>query len=236
MSESPLQTVYQIRRRKEQLLAAEAEEVRSGDFLSGNKKTGYSLNFPISNCQPTKTCSTNCYACSGPIAFKMSILKSLSIEKTLETDIDYAVNKTALEIQKLRLDNLRYSGGGDLSDYGISFIMKLADRLPDVIFWGFTRKINALKALHNARQNIKVIYSLDKTTRDSIRDEVLKDGYKTSFLYESENTVPDNAFVVFANHAKGHLDGSLPRVAHECPAIRDHVTVCNNCRKCFSFI
>ena len=230
--------LYLRRKNKEQhYITSSVITPRDKGFISGNMKTGYSLNFPISNCRPTTTCSQNCYACSGPIAFKNSILKALSIEQQLGQDLPLAVRETAKEIKRLKLDNLRYSGGGDLSDSGVEYIKQLANALPEVIFWGFTRKVDVAEQLINSNKlNIKVIFSLDKTTPSSILTKVANLKLNTSWLYDdSNNPPPRDVYVTFANHANGRLDKTLTKLAGECPAIHDHSVHCDECRHCFNF-
>jgi hypothetical protein len=214
--------------------------LRTKDYISGNSKTGHSLNFPIINCRPTKKCSENCYACSGPISFKYSLLKALSIEESIKTNLSFAVEKTVGEIRKLGLTNLRYSGSGDLTEDGVKYIDSLSTECPDVIFWGFTRKLEIVEGLLSLNKgNVKVIFSCDDSTllKDIVQAKQL--GVKLSWLYtDKAQTMFSNhqdVLVVFANHKNGKLDESLPKVAKECPAVRDHSIGCNECQRCFNF-
>jgi len=206
------------------------------NFLSNNSKTDWSLNFPIHNCYPTPLCSGNCYACSGPITFKNSIKKSLKLEHTIENHQEYALLKLVDEITRHKLTNLRYSGGGDLSENSASFILAVAARLPNVIFWGFTRKISIAKLLHNSLPNIKAIFSIDSSTTEKTLNEIYANNWKTAWLYTSQDDeIPDDIYITFANHKNGRLDNTLPTLTSECPAIRNHDVKCDSCRHCFNF-
>jgi len=228
---------YLRRRDKEQELLTQAEPIRKTGYISSNTKTGHSLNFPILNCTPTKICASSCYACLGPTSWKASLLKALAIENTLQSNMGYALTETVGEIKKLSLTELRYSGGGDLSDHGVNYIIELAALCPDVIFWGFTRKIRvAEKLASSGKSNIKVIYSLDAKTSLAAILKIKELGIKTSWLYNDQaNIIPKDIHIVFVNHVHGSPDPSLKEVNNECPAIRKHQVTCFNCKKCFNF-
>jgi hypothetical protein len=117
----------------------------------------------------------------------------------------------------------------------VEYIKRLADELPNVTFWGFTRKVDVAKGLlSSGKTNIKVIFSLDKSTPGSILTQVEELGVKTSWLYDDSSAViPSSVHVIFPNHANGHLDTSLPQLqSKECPAIRNPKIHCDSCKHC----
>jgi hypothetical protein len=166
--------------------------------------------------------------------FKNSVIKSISLEKTIAKNIDLAVKSLEKEIKTKSLADVRYSGGGELSSHGILLISKLSELLPDVIFWGFTRRIEIAEKLEELRPNVKFIFSLDSSTPKSVLNAMKDKGWKTSWLYESnQDEIPENVHVIFRNHKHGKVDDSLINKKAECPAIINSSLKCKDCGHCF---
>lgn len=142
----------------------------SHDVLSGNKVTGYSVNFPIgSTCQPSKLCSNTCYGLKGPITWSNSLNKQAKNLAWCTQDSQSFVDKLELECKRLiskdAMFYLRWNGVGDLFQASIDALKELNRRVPEMPIWCVTR-IPVFAAQLADLQNLWVHFSLDKSSID----------------------------------------------------------------------
>lgn len=202
-------------------------------LLSGNKKTGISINLPLLNCIPSKRCSETCYACEGPIAFKNSIRKTLKVDAVLRSG---AIEALVDECRKEW--DVRLNGTGDLTLEHVDAILFLATSCPNTIFWGFTRSRPVAEELNNQLENLSIVLSYDSTMSPSHVD-----GYEGPIAFgpvQAQDTIPDDPriIVVFPEHHQSHPDPYIMLHPKDCPATRfevksEKVGACGRCRRCF---
>lgn len=203
-------------------------------ILSGNKKTGVSINLPLINCRPSKRCADTCYACEGHIALPNSIRKTLYVDKLLrEGDLDRLIAECRKEWE------VRLCGSGDFVAEHIPSIFRLADECPKTILWGFTRNRPVAEQINAAKKpNLSIILSYDST----MSDEYIE-GYEGPIAYgprQAEDIVDDDKriIVVFPEHHQAGPHWSIPDHRKDCPAVRmehkeDKHGACTRCRRCF---
>lgn len=224
------------------------EENFTHDILSGNKVTGYSVNFPIgSTCQPSKLCSDTCYGLKGPITWSNALGKQAKNLAWCEQDPQSFIDKLERECAKLISKDsefyLRWNGVGDLFQASVDALQELNRRLPDMPIWCVTRvpKFAAqLADLHN----VWVHFSLDKSSID--RFEQMKDlAPEMNNLFFSYQCEPDEYLEELAVKV-GVLffDGYKIKEANQpwaqspitCPLnLRADISgTCAQCRRCFN--
>lgn len=221
---------YATRVKWERQNLAESRLTEPQEMLSGNSKTGVSLNLPVLNCRPSAKCAKSCYACTGPISFGNSIRKALVVDQKLKRgDIDRLAEECA------RRDNVRLCGSGDLTPEQVPHIIKLAQRCPGTVFWGFTRKVQIAKAINGRAKNLSVILSFD----GSSRDQKFK-GYRGRLAFGPRlpgDEVPKDRrlLVVFPEHIHGQTTKGVERHKLDCPTSRgaEHDNACEKCRRCW---
>ena len=78
-------------------------------LLSGNKVTGYSVNFPIANtCRPSKVCIDTCYYAVGGTSWNASLRKQLWLmDYCQENPVTFA-EQIVQEYHKKKLTYLRW--------------------------------------------------------------------------------------------------------------------------------
>lgn len=137
-------------------------EKRPVSLLSGNKVTGYSVNFPIANtCRPSKVCIETCYYAAGATAWNASLRKQLWLmQHCIENPVEFA-EEIVSEYRKKKLNYLRWNGGGDLFPASVEALNHIGKNHPDVIIWIVTR-IPEMAALVNQHDSLYVHFSLDK--------------------------------------------------------------------------
>jgi Gene product 88 len=136
--------------------------------ISSNTKTGYSLNLPaIKSCPgSTRACRSICYANRGRYL----------MNGALTTDHNWAIvqaDPTAVERIKWPLSKSvkahRLMSSGDIFsvEFGRS-LLRMCDKNPHLIFWGYTRSLGILRALLNERPlppNLTLFISVDKDNK-----------------------------------------------------------------------
>lgn len=221
---------YATRVKWERQNLAEGHLTEPKEMLSGNSKTGVSLNLPVINCRPSAKCSKNCYACSGPISFRNALRKALVVDKKLK---DGDIGKLIVECSRLR--DVRLCGSGDLAKEQVPHIMRLVQSCPGTHFWGFTRKLEIAKLLHGKAKNLSIILSFDSSSKD----QEFK-GYKGRLAFGprvGDEPVPKDKriAVVFPLHINGKFKKEVPVHKLDCPTARGmaHDNACEKCRRCW---
>jgi len=149
-----------------------AAEKKPGSLLSGNKVTGYSVNFPIAGtCQPTKLCVETCYYAAGATTWNASLRKQLWLmEQCIENPVNFAEG-IVKEYRKKKLDYLRWNGGGDLFPSSVEALNHIGEHYPDVVIWIVTR-IPEMAALVGNYESLHLHFSLDAHSLER-RDKAL---------------------------------------------------------------
>jgi hypothetical protein len=144
----------------------EPSEKPPASFLSGNKVTGFSVNFPIANtCRPSKVCIETCYYAVGATAWDNSLRKQLWLmQHCIENPVQFAEEIVA-EYRKKKLEYLRWNGGGSFgllqgfpkwplwSVITNRFIFILA--LISILWNGVKRRLKSLKDPFSFRINVR---------------------------------------------------------------------------------
>jgi hypothetical protein len=140
----------------------EPSEKPPASFLSGNKVTGFSVNFPIANtCRPSKVCIETCYYAVGATAWDNSLRKQLWLmQHCIENPVQFAEEIVA-EYRKKKLEYLRWNGGGDLFPASVEALNHIGEHHPDVVIWIVTR-IPEMAALVGDYESLHLHFSLDK--------------------------------------------------------------------------
>lgn len=200
--------------------------------LSGNKKTGASLNLPLLNCRPSKLCAETCYAMEGYVAQDMSIRHTQAVDAMLRTGLGIA--QLTKECQAR--DDVRLCGIGDLVEDHLPQLFRLAEDCPATIFWGFTRKREIADWVRAKRlSNLTLILSWDHTHPP---EHVA--GYAGPLSYgptRPGDEVPDDPriIVVFPEHHQKDPHPDTAITSKDCPAIRygdEKQDACQRCRRC----
>lgn len=206
--------------------------------FSTNKVTGHSLNFPIAGtCNPSEVCANTCYFACGPSTWTASLAKQKRLQARLDADPRGLADQIVAWARRLRLDFIRWNGGGDLTRNSPQCIDRVATSLPDVPQWVVSRKI-ALAALVVPRPSVYLHLSIDRSSMDRLEAfaKVAPDGLQWFWSYQCDSgeTPPDGpvAPVVFFDHYKPARDE--PR-QFDCPLNwREDISgVCGECRWCF---
>lgn len=199
-------------------------------LLSENTKTGVSLNLPVKNCRPSKHCAKTCYACAGRCLLKMSVVKTLRVDRCLSTgQIDRLSNESNMYA------NVRLCGTGDFLEEQVPHVLRLSQRCPDTLFWGFTRKVKIANQLNGKRKNLRMLLSVDVSTPTK---EYRNYTGKLAFgpVFPGEHVPKDNRIsVVFPLHHRGRLVLNIEEHRLDCPAVRGkigHSLACQACRRC----
>lgn len=140
----------------------EPSEKPPASLLSGNKVTGFSVNFPIANtCQPTKVCIETCYYAAGATSWNASMRKQLWLMRNcVENPILFA-EQIVKEYRKKKLDFLRWNGGGDLFPASVEALNHIGEHHPDVVIWIVTRIPNMAAKVGNY-ESLHLHFSLDR--------------------------------------------------------------------------
>lgn len=230
----------------------EAAEDRGYLQVSENAKTGLSVNLPIvGSCQPTKACSTYCYAGSGMLQFKAAMalqMRNLKLAERLEHASQAVVDRVAMilagDVRKTGKNWLRWNGSGDLVPGTVRIINAMARLCPDIAQWVTSRKPDMIERLDD-HPSIKIMPSLDGTEGAARRDKILamrkkfkKAAYRIAYVrLRDKGLAPKEAFVVFNEHSGPRRYGD-DKDKRACPATVPggpaHDGVCDKCRRCFA--
>jgi hypothetical protein len=206
--------------------------------FSTNKVTRYSLNFPIEGtCAPTKVCAATCYFACGPSTWTASLAKQKRLQGSLDADperLAQSINRWAI---RLRLDYVRWHGGGDMTANSAACIGMVAKRLSGVPQWVVTRKPQ-LAASIVPMPNVYVHFSVDRSSWDRLHEfaSLAPRDLKWHWSYQcdkGEQPPAGIAPIVFRNHYRP-LPGDAPS-RYDCPLnwSDDIAGECGRCRACF---
>lgn len=155
-------------------------------YVGINTKTMFSINVRIANnvevlnqypnaglpfigpsCRPTRWCMRHCYAKAGMMFYSNQQRTYFANSVYFHTAPPDRMAKDAkLAIKKMRkhgVNNLRLSGGGDLSPGYVRFINIAASLDKDFVWWGMTKRADLIKKVV-ARPNVIFQFSIDPTT------------------------------------------------------------------------
>jgi len=199
-------------------------------ILSTNSKTGVSLNFPVSNCTPTKVCEATCYA-------RRHYLIGPTCTAKWNRNSEYLSNtKDCRElIAEARMyTSIRLCGTGDLIQAHVPGLLKLAKGSPQTMIWGMTRKIKVATAVNGRLPNLKLMVSVDASSPKNVWDY---DGVLCYGPRRAEDRIPedDRIITVFPYHSSGKVVGQVPDDPRDCPAVRHKVSGCSECGRCFTW-
>lgn len=231
-----------------QAKTVEGEPSQPGhEILSGNKVTGWSVNFPIGRtCKPSKLCAETCYGLKGPITWRAALSKQARNLAYCKTDPVGFADALATECEK-RLERdpgffLRWNGVGDLFPEAVTAIRALSHRLPRLPIWCVTRIPNFARQLYGI-ENLWIHFSLDRSSMD--RYEAMREDLGLTenlfFSYQSEpgeqlTSLPEGVKVLFFHGYE--ITGANSNWRDEpvvCPLnTRTELSgTCNQCRRCF---
>ena len=217
-------------------------------ILSGNIKTGYSVNFPpAKTCvlSATKVCSQVCYAANPgkPITWKHSIAKQLRVfHYFMNTPVKTIGDRILREIQG-KQNWLRWNGSGDLFGKSVRVINYIAEKDKSIKHCVITRNPRLAKLIRQDLDNIFIGFSLDNTRKSRRRKQIMdKFGHKRLYYTylrtnKGENTM--GAAIVF-NKQGGELHKEKyykEDNGRHCPVdagLMKTKDACGKCRKCFS--
>lgn len=225
-------------------------------WLSGNDKTGYSINTPITlTCQPTKACATYCYGLGGRIALDGALRRQVqnyeAFERLAKASEEVVETEARILGEEVLAQQpfLRFFGVGDLQEGSARFIKALAKHVPGLALWVSTRRVDIATGLCNKHvyKSLHVMLSIDETTPSeklSKMRELVRRGQGQFFLAyvqrRADEVPPEDVSVVFAEH-RGAFRAPWTRgeaALKMCPATvaggADHEGACERCRFCFS--
>jgi hypothetical protein len=196
-------------------------------LLSENRKCGASIDLPIQgHCTPTKHCNKDCYAHIGFQAFPNAKRKQTFISQYLTgPDISQLIKECRAH------PSIRLNGSGDLNPSHLLNVIRLAKALPNVMFWGMTRKPPIARYLNGKAPNLKMLLSIDASTPESVWKT-----YKGPLCWgprHAEDNIPDDPRIitVFPKHVTGKVK-DIPHHPKDCPAVRHTVDGCLSCNRC----
>jgi len=233
----------------------ELEPLPTAVRLSGNSKTGWSINAPLSECEPTAECSRVCYVLNSPMGrFPDSLRVMLrnqrlfdSLEHADQSAVDAVAYGLAHDCRRARVDFLRWNGSGDLSPGAVRVVNALLRIMPDMPIWCISRKPSVIEQLSDA-PSLRLQISIDRTTAPSRRDALQRaakrfDRAAVKFAYTrtSEDAPAPDFIAVTFNYHKGSKRSSWGPDATACAATvpvseggAAHDNACASCRRCFA--
>lgn len=222
-------------------LKVKTHSLQAGDLLgedenpfSTNKVTGWSINYPIvPTCVPTKVCVKTCYFGQGPSTWSAALKKQLRLYNSTVADPERTARRIALWAARLRLDFVRWNGGGDLFLESVECINEAAPLMPDIPQWVVTRLPHRAVNIKPA-PNVYVHFSLDRESWPRVA-AMRPYGGNWFWSYQCDKgEVPAKSLapVVFYDHYDPHGE---PLNSDDCPlnAAEDISGVCGRCRRCF---
>lgn len=245
-----MMTVQSLRKKFLPVIQDSQIEMSDSIQISSNGKTGHSINLSIlETCQPTKECSKYCYGIRGPSAFSNSIKaqhRNTLRFQYLETAPFHVIleecEKIYSVLNKSGKNWIRWNGVGDLIPGSIRVINAFAEIYPDIIHWVVTRKVREAAQLKDL-SNIRILFSLDKSTPEKIKNEALNlsKNYKNgivrySWTQRDMERAPEYIDIVFNEHIlrKRSVFNQDFRVCEATLPNHSHLDSCNSCRRCFA--
>lgn len=167
----------------------DAAEKRPGSLLSGNRVTGFSVNFPIQGtCRPSKVCIETCYYATATTAWPNSLRKQKWLYEDCVRDPVGFAESVMKEYRKKDLDFLRWNGGGDLFPESVVALNHIGENHPDAVIWIVTRKPD-MAALVEDYPNLHLHFSLDRHSMERRAQalEAMGEGHRPIFFsYQCE--------------------------------------------------
>ena len=157
-------------------------------FSTGrNAKIGDNVSIlnlpPIKTCVNCATCSKSCYAM---FRYGFPSVKARWDSNLKLTKSSSFVDKASIELKYKGSNIVRFHESGDF--YNMAYInkcYKLAKQNPNIMFYGYTKNIEALKL--NKLQNVNIIYSLIKTELGYVRNYGTKE--YCDYLHDNYNVL-----------------------------------------------
>lgn len=140
----------------------EKPKFQSGGLLS-NYMTRYAIGFAYYNCRPTKFCRYRCYGLpiSGLHDYFMLRLGVITSEAFKKGDRKF-ISLMENTVRDLNLKCLKIGHWGDAVAEQIPHIVGMVERLPETVFWWYTRKPEiAIAVNEHALPNLRAYLSLD---------------------------------------------------------------------------
>jgi hypothetical protein len=221
---------------KEKTLANQVGDLLRVDEnpFSTNKVTGHSINYPIApTCVPTKVCAKTCYFGAGPSTWTAALKKQLRLYNSTVADPASVAESIAKWAVRLRLDFVRWNGGGDLFDESVECINHAASLMPSIPQWVVTRlphrAVNIVPS-----PNVFVHFSVDRGSWTRVAAMRQYPGnWFWSYQCDSGEKPPKSlAPVVFYD---GYEPGEESINGDDCPlnSAADISGTCGRCRRCF---
>jgi hypothetical protein len=216
-------------------------------MLSGNKVTGFSVNFPIAEtCSPTKVCANTCYFARDSTTWPAALKKQYRVYNTVKADPLEAAKRLAAEVQRRlkrgTISFVRWNGGGDLFPESVECLNAFARECPMIPVWVVTRTPELAASIEDF-PNIFIHFSLDRHSlpRRSSFESLSPRSPNYFFSYQcdrGEQPSPEQlrGISVLFYHCYKPPE-QLPKVAKGvvCPLNTepDICGVCEWCRRCF---
>ena len=222
-------------------LKAKTTSLKSAELLgddenpfSTNKVTGWSINYPIvPTCVPTKVCVKTCYFGSGPSTWTAALKKQLRLYNATVADPKRVAEHIARWATRLRLDFVRWNGGGDLFDASVECINHAAALMQDIPQWVVTRLPHRAVNITPA-QNVYIHFSID---RESWTRLAAMRSYNGNWFWSYQcdaGEVPRKSLAPVVFYHSYDPNGE-PLNQDDCPlnSADDIAGTCRGCRRCF---
>ena len=207
--------------------------------FSSNKVTGHSLNFPIVNtCTPTVVCAETCYFAKGPSTWTASLKKQSRLMNSVKASPTHMAVMIADWTRRLKLDFVRWNGGGDLFAESVDCINLAAPLMPTIPQWVVSRKPKLAAAIEPA-SNVYVHFSVDKGSWDRLEEmqNLAPAGLQWFWSYQCDKgETPPHSMVAPVIFRDGYDPKGGELYGNDCPLNEneDITGVCGRCRRCFN--
>ena len=207
--------------------------------FSSNRVTGHSLNFPIVNtCTPSIVCAETCYFAKGPSTWTASLKKQSRLLNSVKASPTHMAVIIADWTRRLKLNFVRWNGGGDLFAESVDCINRAAPLMPEVPQWVVSRKPKLAAAIEPA-SNVYVHLSIDKSSWDRLEEmqKLAPAGLQWFWSYQCDKgEKPPHPLVAPVIFRDGYDPKGDELSGNDCPlnANEDIAGVCGTCRRCFN--
>jgi hypothetical protein len=207
--------------------------------FSTNKVTGHSLNVPIiGTCTPTVVCGETCYFAKGPSTWTASLKKQHRLMNSIKASPTHMAVMIADWARRLKLDYVRWNGGGDLFKESVICINRAAPLMPTTPQWVVSRKPKLAAAIEPA-ENVYVHLSIDKSSWDRLEEmqKLAPKGLQWFWSYQCDaGEKPPHPLVAPVIFRDGYDPKGDELSGNDCPlnANEDIAGVCGTCRRCFN--
>lgn len=207
--------------------------------FSTNKVTGHSLNVPIiGTCTPTIVCGETCYFAKGPSTWTASLKKQHRLLNSIKAAPEETAGRISLWAARLKLDYVRWNGGGDLVEASVTCIDWASYLMPTIPQWIVSRKPK-LAATIKPRDNVYVHLSVDKSSWGRLEEmrSLAPAGLQWFWSYQCDkDEIPPSPLVAPVIFRDGYDPQGSELYGNDCPlnAAEDITGVCGTCRRCFN--